>query len=73
MPTHNPAMTVAVEFFNWWFDDERTGKRCLTEFKLSREHAALAFAHCEPALQTRELRHLPRPDTAAPTDRRETD
>jgi hypothetical protein len=31
-------MTNQVEFFKWWFVDERTGKRRLTTYKLSRGH-----------------------------------
>jgi len=52
-------MTNQVEFFKWWFVDERTGKRRLTTYKLSRGDAERAFPGTEPDLQTRELRNLP--------------
>ena len=66
-------MTVPVEFFKWWIDDERTGQRRLTTYKLSRANAERAFLGAEPDLETREIRNFPHPEKTAPTDRRETD
>ena len=66
-------MTVPVEFFKWWIDDERTGKRRLSTYKLSRVNADRAFPGAEPDLSTREIRNLPHSEKPAPTDRRDTD
>jgi len=53
-------MTRPTEFYRWWIADEVTGERVLTPYKLSRENAALAFPASEPALETCEVRNLPR-------------
>jgi len=54
-------MSTPTEFFRWWIIDERTGKRGLTTYKLTRADAARAFPGAEPDLQTRELRDLHEP------------
>ena len=52
-------MTTPTEFFRWWIIDERTGKRRLTTYMLTRAQAADRYPGAEPDLQTREVRHLP--------------
>jgi len=55
-------MPIETEYFRWYITDERTGKRRLTTYKLTRAHAAGRFpGGAEPDLQTREVRHLPGP------------
>ena len=48
-----------TEFFKFWITDERTGKRRLTTYKMTRAEAAERYADAEPDLKTREVRHLP--------------
>jgi hypothetical protein len=62
-------MSTPTEFFRWWIADERTGKRRLTTFKLSRADAEKAFPGAEPDLQTREVRNLPDKAQAPPNSR----
>jgi hypothetical protein len=57
-------MFTPTEFFRWWIVDERTGKRRLTTYKLTRADAERAFPGAEPDLQTREIREIP--DTQRP-------
>ena len=52
-------METPTEFYKWWVTDERTGKRRLTTYKLSRVDAERAFPGAEPDMQTREVRNLP--------------
>jgi len=54
-------MAARIEFFQWWIVDERTGKRRLTTYKLSRADAARAFPGADPHLQSSEIRNLPGP------------
>jgi hypothetical protein len=54
-------MTAPIEFFRWWIVDERTGKRRLTTYKLSRVEAAKAFPKAHPDLHSSEIRNLPGP------------
>ena len=54
-------MPVPTEFFHWYIIDERTGKRRLTSYAMTRQQAAERFAGAEPDLQTREVRNLPEP------------
>jgi hypothetical protein len=53
-----------VEFYRWWIIDERTGKRRLTRYAMTREQAAERFPDAEPDLRTREVRILPEPGEA---------
>jgi hypothetical protein len=62
-------MQVPTEFFNWYIRDERTGKRRLTTYKLSRVDAERAFPGSEPDLQTREVRNLPSAGEEPPNSR----
>ena len=48
-----------TEFFKFWITDERTGKRRLTTYKMTRAEAAERYADAEPDLQTREVRTSP--------------
>lgn len=57
-------MTTPTEFFKFWINDERTGKRRLTTYKLTKANAERAFPGAEPDLQTREVRNLPDPGEA---------
>jgi hypothetical protein len=53
-------MPVETEFFRWWIVDERTGKRRLTRYAMTRELVADRFPEgAEPDLRTREVRDLP--------------
>ena len=52
-------MPTPTEFFKFWIVDERTGKRRLTTYKLTRAQAADRYPGAEPDLQTREVRNLP--------------
>jgi hypothetical protein len=55
-------MTTPTEFFRWWITDERTGKRRLTRYAMTREEAAERFPEGADAdLRTREVRHLDPP------------
>ena len=60
---------IGMEFFCWWFVDERTGERCLTTYKLSRANAERAYPGAEPDLQTREWRSVPLVGHEPPTSR----
>jgi hypothetical protein len=62
-------MTTPTEFFRWHFVDERTGKRSLTTYKLTRKDAERAFPGAEPDMQTREIRNLGDPDGAPANSR----
>lgn len=62
-------MSTPTEFFRWWIADERTGKRRLTTFKLSRADAEKAFPGAEPDLETREVRNLPDKAQTPPNSR----
>jgi hypothetical protein len=64
VPGQNLPMATSTEFFHWYIVDERTGKRGLTTYKLTRKDAELAFPGAEPDLQTREIRHLSDPGDA---------
>ena len=68
-----PADDRPGRFFRWWIHDERTGKRLLTTYKLSRVNADRAFPGAEPDPETREIRNSPHPEKTAPIDKRETD
>jgi hypothetical protein len=63
------AMQGPTEFFNWYITDERTGKRRLTTYKLSRADAERAFPGAEPDLKTREVRNLPGASVKPPNSR----
>jgi hypothetical protein len=52
-------MSTPTEYFRWWITDERTGKRRLTTYKMTRAQAAERYPGAEPDLQTCEVRHLP--------------
>ena len=54
-------MAVPTEFFRWYVTDERTGKRLLTRYAMTRADAAERYPDAEPALDTREVRDLPEP------------
>jgi hypothetical protein len=54
-------MSTPTKFFKWYIVDERTGKRRLTRYAMTREQAAERFPDAEPDLQSREVRHLPEP------------
>jgi len=43
----------------WWITDERTGKRLLTRYAMTRVQAAERYPDAEPDLQSREVRDLP--------------
>ena len=60
---------TSTEFFKWWIVDERTGKRRLTTYKLTRADAERAFPGAEADLETLEIRHLPRAGKAPPNSR----
>jgi hypothetical protein len=65
-------MTTATEFFKFGIVDERTGKRRLTRYAMTRADAAERYPGAEPDLRTREVRDLPEPgelhgNTRAPT------
>jgi hypothetical protein len=53
------ARVACTEFFKWWIVDERTGKRSLSSYLLTRADAARAFPGAEPDVRTREIRDLP--------------
>jgi hypothetical protein len=42
------AMTTPTEFFRWYITDERTGKRRLTAYVMTREEAAERYPGAEP-------------------------
>jgi hypothetical protein len=44
------------EYFRWWVVDQRTGKRLLTDERISREDAQSQFPGAVPEPQTREFR-----------------
>ena len=44
-----------------WITDERTGKRRLTSYAMTRADAAERFQDAEPDLGTREIRDFPEP------------
>ena len=52
-------MPTPTEFFRWYIADERTGKRRLTTYKLTRADALRAFPDSTPELLSREVRNLP--------------
>jgi hypothetical protein len=54
-------MPTATEFFRWWIIDERTGKRRLTRYAMTRDQAAERYPGAEPDLQTREVREVREP------------
>jgi hypothetical protein len=54
-------MPTPTEFFRWWVTDDRTAKRRLTTYKMTRAQAANRYPGAEPDPQTREVRHLPEP------------
>lgn len=55
-------MSTPTEFFRWYITDERTGKRRLTTYAMTREQAKERFGDdAEPDLRSREVRHLPEP------------
>jgi len=54
-------MSIPTEFFRWWSVDERTGKRRLTSYAMTRADAAERFQDAEPDLGTREIRDFPEP------------
>jgi len=54
-------MAVPTEFFRWWIADERTNKRRLTTYKLTKDEAAERYPGAESDLRTREVRNLPEP------------
>ena len=56
-----PRMAGPTEFFRWYITDERTGKRRLTRYAMTRAEAAERFPDAEPDLRTREVRNLPEP------------
>lgn len=57
-------MPIPTEFFRWWITDERTGKRRLTRFAMTRAEAAERYPGAEPNVRTREVRDLPAPGEA---------
>jgi len=57
-------MTTPTEFFRWYITDERTGKRRLTRYAMTRAEAAERYPDAEPDLRTREVRNLPEPGEA---------
>jgi len=54
-------MTTPTEFFRFWIIDERTGKRRVTTYAMTRQQAAERFPGAEPDLRTREVRNLSEP------------
>jgi hypothetical protein len=62
-------MPIPTEFFRWFIVDERTGKRRLTTYAMTRKHAAERFPDAEPDLRTREVRNLPDRGEAADNTR----
>ena len=57
---------AVIEYFQFWVVEERTGKRALTAYKLSRADAARAFPGAEADLTSCEVRDVARPgDTPA--------
>ena len=54
-------MSTSTEFFRWFIVDERTGKRRLTTYAMTRQEAAEGYPDAEPDLRTREVRNLPEP------------
>ena len=54
--TENARDSTPTEFFKWWIVDERTGKRRLTRYAMTRADAAERFPDAEPDLGTREVR-----------------
>jgi hypothetical protein len=57
-------MSTPTECFRWWITDERTGKRRLTRYAMTREQAGERFPDAEPDLQSREVGDLPEPGEA---------
>lgn len=53
-------MPTSTEFFRWWIIDERTGKRRLTTYMLTRADAERQFPGSEPDSSSREVRDLPK-------------
>jgi len=62
-------MAIPTEFFKWWIVDERTGKRTLSAYLLTRADAAKAFPGAEPDVRTREIRDLPSAGQSPPASR----
>ena len=62
-------MTTPTEFFNWWIIDQRTSKRRLTNYKLTRIDAERAFPGAEPDHSTGEVRNLPDKSQISPNSR----
>ena len=58
------AVTSPTEFFRWWIVDERTGKRRLTRYAMTRADAVERYPGAEPDLRTREVRNLQEPGEA---------
>ena len=54
-------MPTPTEFFRWWIVDERTGKRRLTSYAMTRANAMERYPGAEPDMRTREVRDLPEP------------
>ena len=54
-------MLTPTDSFRLYIVDERTGKRRLTRFAMTREQAAEGYPGAEPNLHTREVRNLPEP------------
>ena len=55
-------MPTPTEFFRWWITDERTGKRRLTRYAMTRADAAERFGDdVEPDPHSREVRELRAP------------
>jgi len=54
-------MPTPTDFYRWFIVDERTGKRRLTRYAMTREQAAERYPPAEPDLRTREIRNLPKP------------
>jgi len=54
-------MATPTEYFRWYITDERTGKRRLTTYAMTRADAVERFPDAEPDLGTREVRDLPEP------------
>jgi len=62
-------MPAATEYFQFWVVEERTGKRAVTAYKLSRADAARAFPGAEADLTSREVRDVGRPGDRPATSR----
>ncbi len=47
---------MPVEYFRWWFVEERTGKRRRTRHHMSAEEAAIRYPGATPDRRTRLMR-----------------